>query len=41
MGSDDADAHAATDWIKRTHAALGRAIQQALEDLLGRKGESE
>ncbi|KRA30968.1 MULTISPECIES: hypothetical protein [unclassified Nocardioides] len=37
LGSDDADAHAATDWIKRTHAALGRAIQQAVEDLLPRR----
>ncbi|MXG92062.1 hypothetical protein [Nocardioides flavescens] len=34
LGADDADAHAATDWIKRTHKALGRAIQQAAEDIL-------
>lgn len=37
MGADDRDAHAATDWIKRTHTALGRAIQQAVEDRLGNR----
>jgi hypothetical protein len=36
LGEDDADAHAATEWIKRTHTALGRAIQAAVEDRLGR-----
>lgn len=35
MGEDDADAHAATDWIRRTHTALGRAIERAVEDRLG------
>jgi hypothetical protein len=39
MGSDDSDAHAATDWIKRTHTALGKAIQKAVEDRLGHKIE--
>ncbi|WP_109506828.1 hypothetical protein [Nocardioides speluncae] len=38
MGTTDADARAATDWIKRTHQALGRAIQEAAQDLLDRKG---
>lgn len=37
LGQDDADAHAATDWIKRTHTALGRAIERAVEDRLGHK----
>jgi len=41
LGSDDADAYAATDWIKRTHSALGRAIQDSVEDLLDRKGEAK
>jgi hypothetical protein len=35
LGEDDADAHAATEWIKRTHTALGRAIKRAIEDRLG------
>lgn len=35
LGEDDADAHAATDWIKRTHTALGRAIERAVENRLG------
>lgn len=35
LGEDDADAHVATEWVKRTHAALGRAIQRAVEDRLG------
>lgn len=37
LGQDDADARAATDWIKRTHAALGRAIERAVENRLGHK----
>lgn len=37
LGTNDDDAQAATDWIKRTHAALGRAIQEAAQDLLDRK----
>lgn len=36
LGSDDADARAATNWINRTHAALGRAIQNAVEELLAK-----
>jgi hypothetical protein len=35
LGEDDADAHAATDWIKRTQTALGKAIEGAVEDRLG------
>lgn len=38
LGASDADAQAATDWIRRTHAALGRAIQKAAQDLLGQRG---
>jgi hypothetical protein len=37
LGEDDVDAHAATDWIKRTHTALGRAIEVAVEDRLGHR----
>jgi hypothetical protein len=36
LGEDDADSHAATDWIKRTHVALGRAIEGAIKNRLGR-----
>lgn len=35
LGEDDADAKAATDWVRRTHAALGRAIERAVEERLG------
>lgn len=35
LGEDDAESSTATDWIKRTHANLGRAIEQAVEDRIG------
>ncbi|NPC42939.1 hypothetical protein [Nocardioides sp. zg-1230] len=35
LGEDDADAKAATDWVRRTHAALGTAIERAVEERLG------
>lgn len=34
---EDADAKKATTWIRRTHAALGRAIERALQDLVDPK----
>lgn len=37
LGEGDADAYAATDWIKRTHTALGRAIEKAVENRLGQE----
>lgn len=36
LGEDDADVRAATDWIRRTHTSLGRAIERAVEERLGR-----
>jgi hypothetical protein len=41
LGGDETDAHAATEWVKRTHAALGRAIENTVEDLLAAKASSE
>jgi hypothetical protein len=38
LGTNHADAQAATDWIRRTHAALGRAIEKATQDLLDHRG---
>lgn len=35
LGEDDADAQAATDWVKQTHKALGRAIERAVENRMG------
>lgn len=37
LGTGDADAQEATTWIRRTHAALGRAIAQALHGLVDPK----
>lgn len=37
LGTGDADAQDATTWIRRTHAALGRAIERALQDLVASK----
>lgn len=37
LGTGDADAQEATAWIRRTHAALGRAIAQALQGLVDPK----
>ncbi len=34
LGTDDGHAQLATEWIQRTHASLGRAIQQAMQDLI-------
>lgn len=34
LGTDDGHAQSATKWIQRTHASLGRAIQQAMQDLM-------
>ena len=38
LGSNHADAESATVWIKRTHAALGRAIEEAAQILMDRHG---
>jgi len=38
LGTSESDAQAATLWIRRTHAALGRAIQKAARDLLSQRG---
>jgi hypothetical protein len=40
LGHSQADAQAATDWIQRTHTALGRGIEAAVEGLLGNSGAS-
>lgn len=37
LRTGDADAQEATTWIRRTHAALGRAIERALQDLVAPK----
>lgn len=37
LGTGDADALEATTWIRQTHAALGRAIERALQDLVAPK----
>jgi hypothetical protein len=42
LGTSDADAQAATEWIRRTHAALGRAIQKAVQgQLAGRAAANQ
>jgi truncated hemoglobin YjbI len=41
LGTSHAEAEAATDWIKRIHAALGRAIEEAAQDLLDRRGRGD
>jgi hypothetical protein len=35
LGEDDDDARVATDWVKQTHSALGRAIERTVEERLG------
>lgn len=37
LKTGDADAQEATTWIRRTHAALGRATERALRDLVDPK----
>ena len=41
LGPDDEHAQRATEWIQRTHASLGRAIQQAVEDLMSLRAEED
>ena len=37
LGTDDGDAQSATEWIRRTHFSLERAIKQAMNDLIDRR----
>lgn len=34
LGTDDADADAATKWIEKTHLALGRGIERPIQEML-------
>jgi hypothetical protein len=37
LGTGDADVQEAINWIRRTHTALGRAIENAVQDLIDRR----